>query len=108
MALEKLHAQRGSIAIVGAAESDEVGKLPGKSALALHAEGARNALADAGLKASDVDAVLSTGRQTANDVPSTSASVRATSTTRRWAAARSSRTCSTRSASSTQASRRSC
>lgn len=69
MALEKLHAQRGSIAIVGAAESDRVGKLPGKSALALHAEGARNALADAGLKASDVDAVLSTGRQTANDVP---------------------------------------
>jgi acetyl-CoA acetyltransferase len=69
MALEKLHAKRGSIAIVGAAESDEVGKLPGKTALALHAEGARNALADAGLTAKDVDAVLSTGRQTANDVP---------------------------------------
>ncbi|MFN8599781.1 MAG: acetyl-CoA acetyltransferase [Candidatus Binatia bacterium] len=69
MALEKLHAQRGTVAIVGAAESDQVGKLPGKSALALHAEGARNALADAGLKASDVDAVLSTGRSTANDVP---------------------------------------
>jgi acetyl-CoA acetyltransferase len=69
MALEKLHAQRGAIAIVGAAESDQVGRLPGKSALALHAEGARNALADAGLTAKDVDAVLSTGRQTANDVP---------------------------------------
>jgi len=69
MALEKLHAHRGTIAIVGAAESDELGKLPHKSALMLHAEGARNALDDAGLKASDVDAILSTGRQTANDVP---------------------------------------
>src|SRR2546430_1345355 len=45
MALEKLHAQRGTIAIVGAAESDQIGRLPGKSALALHAEGAGNALA---------------------------------------------------------------
>ncbi|HEY8518155.1 MAG TPA: acetyl-CoA acetyltransferase [Candidatus Binatia bacterium] len=69
MALEKLHAQRGKVAIVGAAESDEVGKLPGKSALALHAEAARNALADAELTLKDVDAVLSTGRPTANDVP---------------------------------------
>lgn len=69
MALEKLHAHRGSIAIVGAAESDQVGKLPGRSALALHAEAARNALADAGLEAKDVDAVLATGRSTANDVP---------------------------------------
>ena len=31
---------RGRVAIVGAAESDELGKLPHKSALALHAEGA--------------------------------------------------------------------
>ena len=69
MALEKLHAQRGTIAIVGAAESDPVGRLPGKSALSLHAEGARNALADGGACAQTVDAVLSTGRQTANDVP---------------------------------------
>src|SRR5262249_20967216 len=69
MAKEKLHARRGAIAIVGAAESDELGKLPGKSALMLHAEGARNALADAGLTAKDVDAVLATGRSTANEVP---------------------------------------
>ncbi|HZR80174.1 MAG TPA: acetyl-CoA acetyltransferase [Candidatus Binatia bacterium] len=69
MAKEKLHARRGTIAIVGAAESDEIGKLPGKSALMLHAEGARNALADAGLTAKDVDAVLATGRSTANEVP---------------------------------------
>ena len=69
MARERLHEMRGRVAIVGAAESDEVGKLPGKSALMLHAEAAHNALADAGLSAKDVDAVLSTGRQTANDVP---------------------------------------
>jgi acetyl-CoA acetyltransferase len=69
MSLEKLHASRGTIAIVGAAESDELGRLPGKSALMLHAEGARNALDDAGVKPSEVDAILSTGRQTANDVP---------------------------------------
>jgi acetyl-CoA acetyltransferase len=69
MSSEKLHAQRGTIAIVGAAESDEIGKLPGKSALMLHAEAARNALADAGLEAKDVDAVLATGRSTANEVP---------------------------------------
>ena len=69
MALEKLHAQRGTIAIVGAAETDRIGKQPEMSALMLHAEGARNALADAGIAASEVDAVLSTGRQTANDIP---------------------------------------
>ncbi|MFN8545371.1 MAG: thiolase, partial [Candidatus Binatia bacterium] len=53
---------RGRVAIVGAAESDELGKLPGKSALALHAEAARNALADAGLTKHDVDGVFSAGR----------------------------------------------
>jgi acetyl-CoA acetyltransferase len=52
---------RGRVAIVGAAESDELGKLPHKSALALHAEAARNALADAGLAKSDVDGVFSAG-----------------------------------------------
>ena len=36
-------------AIVGAAESDEIGEVPGKSALQHHAEAAHNALADAGL-----------------------------------------------------------
>ncbi len=69
LVLGKLQEGRGSVAIVGAAESDRVGKQPDKSALMLHAEGARNALADAGLSVSDVDAVMSTGRQTANEVP---------------------------------------
>jgi len=52
---------RGRVAIVGVGESDEMGKLPDKSALALHAEAARNALADAGLVKNDVDAVFSAG-----------------------------------------------
>ena len=49
------------VAIVGVAESDEMGRLPHKSAFALHAEAARNALADAGLTKADVDAVFSAG-----------------------------------------------
>lgn len=52
---------RGRVAIVGAAEADEHGKLPHKSAFMLHAEAARNALADAGLTVADVDAVFSAG-----------------------------------------------
>jgi len=52
---------RGRVAIVGAAESDELGKLPHKSALALHAEAGRNALADAGLHKEDVDGIFSAG-----------------------------------------------
>ncbi|MCW5890629.1 MAG: thiolase [bacterium] len=52
---------RGKVAIVGAAEADEHGKLPHKSAFQLHAEAARNALADAGLTVRDVDAVFSAG-----------------------------------------------
>jgi acetyl-CoA acetyltransferase len=60
---------RGSAAIVGVGESDELGKLPHKSALQLHMEAAHNALADAGLGKGDVDAVFTSGRNMANDVP---------------------------------------
>jgi acetyl-CoA acetyltransferase len=52
---------RGRVAIVGAGEADEHGRLPHKSAFQLHAEAARNALADAGLAKEDVDAVFSAG-----------------------------------------------
>lgn len=45
------------IVIVGAAETDELGKLPHHSTLGLHLEGARNALADAGMTAADIDGV---------------------------------------------------
>ncbi|MDF3311151.1 thiolase [Rhodococcus sp. T2V] len=47
----------GSIAIVGAAETDDIGVLPDQSALSLHLEAARNALRDAGLSPSDIDGV---------------------------------------------------
>lgn len=66
---DKRQRLRGAIAIVGAAESDWVGKLPHKSALTLHMEAAHNALADAGLRKQDVDAVFTAGRNMANEVP---------------------------------------
>jgi acetyl-CoA acetyltransferase len=44
-------------AIVGAAETDQVGKLPGHSTLQLHIEGALNAVADAGLSLRDIDGI---------------------------------------------------
>src|SRR5215468_7439024 len=62
-------ALRGSVAIVGVAESDELGRLPNKSALQLHMEATRNALDDAGLRKSDVDAVFTSGRNMAADLP---------------------------------------
>ena len=49
-------ADRGVI-IAGAAETDEIGKLPGKSTLQLHVEAAVNAVADAGLSMRDIDGV---------------------------------------------------
>lgn len=52
---------RGKAAIVGASESDEIGALPDKSALTLHAEAARNALNDAGLTIADVDGLFTAG-----------------------------------------------
>ena len=49
------------VAIVGAAETDVVGKLPTHSTLQLHAESAFNALADAGLTLDDVDGLATAG-----------------------------------------------
>jgi acetyl-CoA acetyltransferase len=60
---------RATAAIVGVAESDELGRLPHKSALAMHMEAAQSALADAGLAKSDVDAVFCSGRTMANEIP---------------------------------------
>jgi acetyl-CoA acetyltransferase len=51
----------GKVAIVGVAESDRIGNVPDKSALQLHAEGALNALAEAGLGLSDVDGIFTAG-----------------------------------------------
>lgn len=46
-----------SAVIIGAAETDSVGKLPGYSNMMLHLEAARNALADAGLTKDDIDGI---------------------------------------------------
>ena len=48
--------ERGVI-IAGSAETDEIGKLPGKSTLQLHLEAAVNAVADAGLTMRDIDGI---------------------------------------------------
>jgi acetyl-CoA acetyltransferase len=50
-----------SAVIIGAAETDEIGKLPDRSVFQLHLEGARNALADAGLTKDDIDGVATVG-----------------------------------------------
>jgi acetyl-CoA acetyltransferase len=52
---------RGVAAIVGASESERIGTVPDQSALELHADAARRAVADAGLAMSDVDGVASAG-----------------------------------------------
>jgi acetyl-CoA acetyltransferase len=62
-------ALRGRVAIAGVGESDRLGKLPDVSALQLHMEATANALTDAGLRPQDVDAVFTSGRNMANDVP---------------------------------------
>ena len=54
----------GSVAVVGAAETTEMGKLPHVSNIMLHADAALNAMEDAGLKPSDIDGVA-----TAREVP---------------------------------------
>ena len=50
-----------SVAVVGAAETTEMGKIPDMSQIALHADAALNAMADAGLKPSDIDGVATAG-----------------------------------------------
>jgi acetyl-CoA acetyltransferase len=55
---------KGKAAIVGVAESDQIGKVPDKPALMLHAEAARSALAEAGLTKQDVDGLFTAGVST--------------------------------------------
>ena len=49
------------VAIVGAAETTELGRIPGASQLQLHADAALNAFADTGLTAKDIDGVATAG-----------------------------------------------
>ncbi len=51
----------GEIAIVGAAESTRIVAVPEMSQIMLHADAALNAMADAGLKPSDIDGVACVG-----------------------------------------------
>ena len=51
----------GEIAIVGAAESTRIGTVPDMAQIMLHADAALNAMADAGLKPSDIDGVACAG-----------------------------------------------
>ena len=50
-----------SIAIVGAAETTKLGVIPDMSQIQLHADAALNAMADAGLKPSDIDGIATAG-----------------------------------------------
>ena len=51
-----------SVAIVGVDESDEIGTLPNVSQLSLHLQSIHNAIADAGLKISDIDGIFTAGQ----------------------------------------------
>ena len=51
----------GSVAIVGAAETTELGEIPHTSQLELHCDAAHNALEDAALGPGDIDGVATAG-----------------------------------------------
>ena len=53
--------KRGSVAVVGAAETTELGKIPDLSVIGLHADAALNAMADAGIGPADIDGVATAG-----------------------------------------------
>jgi len=53
--------KRNSVAVVGAAETTELGRIPDMSTIMLHADAALNAMKDAGLKPTDIDGVATAG-----------------------------------------------
>ena len=53
----------GAIAIVGAAETTDLGVVPGMAEIQLHADAALNAMRDAGLQPSDIDGVATAATQ---------------------------------------------
>ncbi len=50
-----------TVAVVGAAETTEMGTIPNQSVIGLHADAALNAIADAGLTTADIDGVATAG-----------------------------------------------
>jgi len=52
---------KNKVAIVGADETDQIGIVPDMTPIMMHAQAARNALRDAGIDKSEVDAVLTCG-----------------------------------------------
>jgi acetyl-CoA acetyltransferase len=58
--------KQNSIAIVGAAETTELGKIPGMSQIQLHADAALNTIRDAGLTTADIDGVACAGESPTN------------------------------------------
>ena len=56
----------GSIAIVGAAETTELGHIPHMSQIQLHADAALNACADAGISIRDIDGIATAGESPTN------------------------------------------
>ena len=50
-----------TVAVVGASETTELGRIPDLSQLQLHANGSLNALADAGLTTKDIDGIATAG-----------------------------------------------
>ncbi len=55
-----------SVAVVGAAETTDLGVIPNLSQIQLHADAAFNAMADAGLKPTDIDGVATAGESPTN------------------------------------------
>ena len=53
--------RRNAVAVVGAAESTRLGRIPDMSTIAIQADAALNAIADAGLRLSDIDGIATAG-----------------------------------------------
>src|SRR5688500_7856167 len=53
---------KNNVAIIGAAETTELGVIPDVSALGLHADAARNAIAESGISKDDIDGVACAGQ----------------------------------------------
>jgi acetyl-CoA acetyltransferase len=58
--------KRSPVAIVGASETTELGRIPGTSAIELHADAARNAVRDCGVAPGEIDGIACAGQSPHN------------------------------------------